>query len=82
MCACVTGITNLPIVYVSICLNLGPLTTVLLSAPVLKEKISWSSIIQAIVSFFGIVLIVIGSNQAEPNPGLYTNKSSTERIAS
>jgi len=51
---------SLPIVSVSIFLNLGPLLTVMLAVCILKEKMNTFSIIQTIVSFIGVILIVIG----------------------
>lgn len=51
---------SLPIVSVSIFLNLGPLLTVLLAVCVLNERLNTFSIIQAGVSFIGVILIVIG----------------------
>jgi drug/metabolite transporter (DMT)-like permease len=51
---------RLPIVSVSIFLNLGPLLTVLLAVYVLKEKASIFSFVQAGFSFIGVVCIVLG----------------------
>ena len=55
------GLSELPIVYTSICLNLGPLLTVILAVPILKEKLSNFNLIQAIFSLLGVMLIVYGS---------------------
>jgi drug/metabolite transporter (DMT)-like permease len=54
-------VTRLPIVNVNICLNLGPLFTVLLAVPFLKEQISNFEVATACTSFVGVCLIIIGA---------------------
>jgi drug/metabolite transporter (DMT)-like permease len=51
---------SLPIVTVSIFLNLGPLLTVVLAVWVLKEKANVWSFVQVAVGFFGVILIMMG----------------------
>lgn len=51
---------SLPIVTVSIFLNMGPLLTVVLAVWILKEKPNIWSFVQVAVGFFGVILIVMG----------------------
>lgn len=50
----------LPIVTVSIFLNLGPLLTVVLAIWILNEKPNIFAFIQVGIGFFGVILIVVG----------------------
>ena len=69
---------SLPIVSVSIFLNLGPLLTVILAVCVLKEKTNAFTIIQTIISFIGVIFIVIGHTS---NPHGGSSAASTEAAA-
>lgn len=50
----------LPIVNVSIFVNMAPLYTVLLAIPILGEKLTLFNGLQALFSFMGVVLIILG----------------------
>lgn len=51
---------QLPIVTVSIFLNMGPLLTVVLAVWILNEKPHIFSFVQVGIGFFGVILIVLG----------------------
>jgi len=51
----------LPIVEVSIFINLGPLITVILGVIILKERIGKLEIVGSFMAFAGVILIVIGA---------------------
>lgn len=57
---CYVCVRVLPIVNVSIFINMAPLFTVLLAVPILGEKLSVFNIVQATLSFAGVLLIVLG----------------------
>ena len=57
---CYVCVRVLPIVNVSIFINIAPLFTVLLAVPILGEKLSVFNIAQASLSFVGVLLIVMG----------------------
>lgn len=57
---CYVCVGVLPIVNVSIFINMAPLFTVLLAVPILGEKLSAFNILQAVGSFAGVLLIVFG----------------------
>ena len=57
---CYVCVRVLPIVNVSIFINMAPLFTVLLAVPILGEKLSVFNIVQASLSFVGVLLIVMG----------------------
>lgn len=53
---------TLPIVNVSIFINMAPLFTVILAVWILKERLTLFNFIQAIFSFLGVFMIIIGRN--------------------
>ena len=55
------GLSVLPIVNVSVCLNLGPLLAVILAVPILGEKLLRINLLITIGLFFGVILIVFGT---------------------
>ena len=57
---CVICAGNLPIVNVSIFINMAPLFTVILAVWVLKERLTLFNFIQAIFSFLGVIMIIMG----------------------
>jgi drug/metabolite transporter (DMT)-like permease len=57
---CYVCVRVLPIVNVSIFINMAPLFTVLLAVPILGETLSVFNIVQTVVSFAGVLLIVLG----------------------
>ena len=50
----------MPLVNVAIFINIAPLFTVLLAIPILGEKFSAFKVISGVVSFIGVLLIVLG----------------------
>ncbi len=55
----------MPLVNVAIFINVAPLFTVLLAIPLLGEKFCVFKLIQGLVSFAGVVLIVLGRMTAQ-----------------
>ena len=66
MLVCVyTSVKYLPLVYTSLTSNLGPLLTAVFSFIFLKKGLSRTDIIILVVSFIGVVIMILGSFQAE-----------------
>ena len=57
---CVVGAASLPIVSVAIFVNMAPLITVLLAIWVLNERLTLFNGVQALGSFAGVVMIILG----------------------
>lgn len=75
-----TTMRVLPIVTVSIFLNLGPLLTVVLAVWILKEPASAAAFIQVGIGFVGVVLIVLGDIEDDVETTEADAEMETEKI--
>ena len=66
MLVCIyTSVKYLPLVYTSLTSNLGPLLTAVFSYYFLKKSLSRMDSIILIISFLGVVIMILGSLQAD-----------------
>ena len=69
MLVCIyTSVKYLPLVYTALTSNLGPLLTALGSYFFFKKGLNRIEIIVLIVSFLGVVVMILGSFEAEAAP--------------
>lgn len=57
------ALKQLPLVIVSLVLNLSPIAIAVLSYIILKEKLAKIDIIILLVSFIGVLVLIMGSNE-------------------
>ena len=69
MLVCIyTSVKYLPLVYTSLTANLGPLLTAVFSYIFLKKGLSRMDSVILVVSFAGVVIMILGSFQADSQP--------------